>query len=150
MGFNRNALSTFATFYCGGWGLSFFLFLFLFFTSSLYVSSVLQVSDTGQYVCKVTNVAGQVDKNFHLNIYGSTLYLIINEKLCYFKQSLTLKNNLSPSSVPPSIDGPAEESVVETISNPATFACDATGIPPPSLIWLKNGRPIGTPVFKFK
>lgn len=43
----------------------------------------------------------------------------------------------------PSIDGPAEESVVETISNPVTFACDATGIPPPSLAWLKNGRPIG-------
>ncbi|XP_028442536.1 hemicentin-1 isoform X2 [Perca flavescens] len=72
-----------------------------------------EVSDTGQYVCKATNVAGQVDKNFHLNIY-----------------------------VPPSIDGPAEGSVVETISNPVTFACDATGIPPPSLTWLKNGRPI--------
>ncbi|XP_071373120.1 hemicentin-1, partial [Centroberyx affinis] len=72
-----------------------------------------EVSDTGQYVCKATNVAGQVDKNFHLNIY-----------------------------VPPSIDGPSEESVVETISNPVTFACDATGIPPPSLTWLKNGRPI--------
>ncbi|XP_051803642.1 hemicentin-1 [Acanthochromis polyacanthus] len=72
-----------------------------------------EVSDTGQYVCMATNVAGQVDKNFHLNIY-----------------------------VPPGIDGPAEESVVETISNPVTFACDATGIPPPSLIWLKNGHPI--------
>ncbi|KAM7409728.1 hypothetical protein PAMA_001291 [Pampus argenteus] len=72
-----------------------------------------EVSDTGQYVCKATNIAGQVDKNFHLNIY-----------------------------VPPSIDGPAEERVVETISNPVTFACDATGIPPPSLTWLKNGRPI--------
>ncbi|XP_032380766.1 hemicentin-1 isoform X2 [Etheostoma spectabile] len=72
-----------------------------------------EVSDTGQYVCKATNVAGQVDKNFHLNIY-----------------------------VPPSIHGPAEENVVETISNPVTFACDATGIPPPSLTWLKNGRPI--------
>lgn len=32
-----------------------------------------QVSDTGQYVCKATNVAGQVDKNFHLNIYGTEL-----------------------------------------------------------------------------
>ncbi|XP_049335709.1 hemicentin-1 isoform X1 [Astyanax mexicanus] len=72
-----------------------------------------EVSDTGQYVCKATNVAGQVDKNFHLNIY-----------------------------VPPSIDGLAEEHVVETISNPVTFACDATGIPPPSLTWLKNGRVI--------
>lgn len=46
-------------------------------------------------------------------------------------------------SVPPSIDGPAEEHVVETISNPVTFACDATGIPHPSLTWLKNGRVIG-------
>ncbi|KAJ0032742.1 hypothetical protein NQD34_002823 [Periophthalmus magnuspinnatus] len=72
-----------------------------------------EVSDTGQYVCKATNVAGQVDKNFHLNIY-----------------------------VPPSIDGPSEETFVETISNPVTFACDATGIPPPSLTWLKNGLPI--------
>ncbi|CAB1323870.1 unnamed protein product, partial [Coregonus sp. 'balchen'] len=72
-----------------------------------------EVSDTGQYVCKATNVAGQVDKNFHLNIY-----------------------------VPPSIDGPAEENIVETISNPVTFACDAIGIPPPSLTWLKNGRTI--------
>ncbi|TSL47575.1 Hemicentin-1 [Bagarius yarrelli] len=72
-----------------------------------------EVSDTGLYVCKASNVAGQVDKNFHLNIY-----------------------------VPPSIDGPAEEHVVETISNPVTFACDATGIPHPSLTWIKNGRVI--------
>ncbi|MCJ8749980.1 hypothetical protein PDJAM_G00193750 [Pangasius djambal] len=72
-----------------------------------------EVSDTGLYVCKASNIAGQVDKNFHLNIY-----------------------------VPPSIDGPAEEHVVETISNPVTFACDATGIPHPSLTWLKNGRVI--------
>nr|XP_061831771.1 hemicentin-1-like isoform X1 [Nerophis lumbriciformis] len=74
---------------------------------------VSEVSDTGQYVCKATNIAGQADKNFHLNIY-----------------------------VPPSIDGPAEEKVVETITNPVTFACDATGIPLPSLTWLKNGQPL--------
>ncbi|KAM3620522.1 uncharacterized protein V6R79_024924 [Siganus canaliculatus] len=72
-----------------------------------------EVSDTGQYVCKASNIAGEVDKNFHLNVY-----------------------------VPPSIDGPAEEDVVETISNPVRFACDAAGIPPPSLSWLKDGRPI--------
>ncbi|XP_064928861.1 hemicentin-1 isoform X2 [Columba livia] len=72
-----------------------------------------EVSDTGQYVCKAINIAGQDDKNFHLNVY-----------------------------VPPTIEGPEEESVNETISNPVTFVCDATGIPPPTLVWLKDGKPI--------
>ncbi|XP_010148594.1 PREDICTED: hemicentin-1-like, partial [Eurypyga helias] len=72
-----------------------------------------EVSDTGQYVCKAINIAGRDDKNFHLNVY-----------------------------VPPHIEGPEQESVNETISNPVTFVCDATGIPPPTLVWLKNGKPI--------
>uniref|UniRef100_A0A4W3JWV4 Hemicentin 1 n=1 Tax=Callorhinchus milii TaxID=7868 RepID=A0A4W3JWV4_CALMI len=75
--------------------------------------SGVEVSDTGQYVCKATNVAGQADKSFHLNIH-----------------------------VPPSIEGPAQETINEVISNPVTFACDATGIPPPTLTWLKSGRAI--------
>ncbi|NWT15620.1 HMCN1 protein, partial [Vireo altiloquus] len=72
-----------------------------------------EVSDTGQYVCKAINIAGRDDKNFHLNVY-----------------------------VPPSIEGPEQELVSESISNPVTFVCDATGIPPPTLVWLKNGKPI--------
>lgn len=40
-------------------------------------SPFFQVSDTGQYVCKATNVAGQVDKNFHLNIYGTKLFVVL-------------------------------------------------------------------------
>uniref|UniRef100_A0A3P9M5Z2 Hemicentin 1 n=1 Tax=Oryzias latipes TaxID=8090 RepID=A0A3P9M5Z2_ORYLA len=73
-----------------------------------------EVSDTGQYVCIATNVAGQVDKNFHLNIH------------------------------PPRIDGSVRESLVEIISNSVSFACDASGIPPPNLSWLKNGQPINS------
>nr|XP_005290755.1 hemicentin-1 isoform X1 [Chrysemys picta bellii] len=72
-----------------------------------------EVSDTGQYVCKAINIAGRDDKNFHLNVY-----------------------------VPPTIEGPEQDWINETISNPVTFACDATGIPPPTLIWLKNGKHI--------
>ncbi|XP_036128071.1 hemicentin-1 [Molossus molossus] len=72
-----------------------------------------EVSDTGQYVCRAINVAGRDDKNFHLNVY-----------------------------VPPSIEGPEREVVVETISNPVTLTCDATGIPPPTITWLKNHKPI--------
>uniref|UniRef100_A0A8C3J6R6 Hemicentin-1 n=1 Tax=Calidris pygmaea TaxID=425635 RepID=A0A8C3J6R6_9CHAR len=72
-----------------------------------------EVSDTGQYVCKAINIAGRDDKNFHLNVY-----------------------------VPPNIEGPEQEFINETVSNPVTFVCDATGIPPPTLVWLKNGKPI--------
>ncbi|XP_044243814.3 hemicentin-1 isoform X3 [Ursus arctos] len=72
-----------------------------------------EVSDTGQYVCRAINVAGRDDKNFHLNVY-----------------------------VPPSIEGTENEVVVETISNPVTLTCDATGIPPPTIAWLKNHKPI--------
>ncbi|NXO39218.1 HMCN1 protein, partial [Locustella ochotensis] len=72
-----------------------------------------EVSDTGQYVCKAINIAGRDDKNFHLNVH-----------------------------VPPSIEGPEQELISESISNPVTFVCDATGIPPPTLVWLKNGKPI--------
>ncbi|XP_068809626.1 hemicentin-1 isoform X3 [Struthio camelus] len=72
-----------------------------------------EVSDTGQYACKAINIAGRDDKNFHLNVY-----------------------------VPPNIEGPEQERVNETLSNPVTFVCDATGIPPPTLTWLKNGKPI--------
>ncbi|XP_047561044.1 hemicentin-1 isoform X2 [Lutra lutra] len=72
-----------------------------------------EVSDTGQYVCRAINVAGRDDKNFHLNVYVS-----------------------------PSIEGPENERVVETVSNPVTLTCDATGIPPPTIAWLKNHKPI--------
>lgn len=46
--------------------------------------------------------------------------------------------------VPPSIEGPEKEMVVETISNPVILTCDATGIPPPTIVWLKNHKPIGS------
>uniref|UniRef100_H0WC62 Hemicentin-1 n=1 Tax=Cavia porcellus TaxID=10141 RepID=H0WC62_CAVPO len=72
-----------------------------------------EVSDTGQYVCRAINVAGRDDKNFHLNVY-----------------------------VLPSIEGPESEVIVETVSNPVTLTCDATGIPPPMITWLKNHKPI--------
>uniref|UniRef100_A0A8C3GM35 Hemicentin 1 n=1 Tax=Cairina moschata TaxID=8855 RepID=A0A8C3GM35_CAIMO len=72
-----------------------------------------EVSDTGQYVCKAINIAGQDDKNFHLSVY-----------------------------VPPHIEGPEQEWMNETIGNPITFVCDATGIPPPKLAWFKNGKPL--------
>lgn len=53
-------------------------FLVVVFLHILICLLCFQVSDTGQYVCKATNVAGQVDKNFHLNIYGRSLQIFID------------------------------------------------------------------------
>uniref|UniRef100_A0A8C1I841 Cell adhesion molecule-related/down-regulated by oncogenes n=1 Tax=Cyprinus carpio TaxID=7962 RepID=A0A8C1I841_CYPCA len=69
---------------------------------------------------------------------GRTLQ-ILKAKIYHWFKLLSLCDLCA---VPPRLDGPAVERVVETISNPITFACDATGIPPPSLTWLKNGRVI--------
>ncbi|NXX95340.1 HMCN1 protein, partial [Centropus bengalensis] len=61
---------------------------------------------------------------------------------CTCRDSAPVKELFCSYWLPPSIEGPEQESVSEAISNPVTFVCDATGIPPPTLVWLKNGKPI--------
>eukprot|EP00079_Xenopus_tropicalis_P024320 XP_012816895.1 PREDICTED: hemicentin-1 [Xenopus tropicalis] len=73
-----------------------------------------QVFDTGEYECIVTNVVGQDNKKFFLNVY-----------------------------VHPSIQGLQNEYHNGIIQNSVTFSCDAYGIPVPTLRWLKDGHPIG-------
>ncbi|XP_008936946.1 PREDICTED: hemicentin-1-like, partial [Merops nubicus] len=74
-----------------------------------------QVSDTGRYVCVAANVAGLSDRKYDLNVH-----------------------------VPPSIAGylqtPENISIVE--KNPISLVCEASGIPLPSITWLKNGWPV--------
>ncbi|XP_040215726.1 hemicentin-1 isoform X1 [Rana temporaria] len=72
-----------------------------------------QVSDTGEYECVATNVAGQDKKTFLVNVY-----------------------------VPPSIQGPQVEYNNGIIENSVTLHCNAYGIPPPTITWLKDGNPI--------
>lgn len=48
-----------------------------------------------------------------------------------------------PPPVPPVLDGPLHESVTQTLGTHATLLCEATGVPVPSVTWLKDGSPIG-------
>ncbi|KAM9858177.1 hemicentin-1 [Aulostomus maculatus] len=73
----------------------------------------VQITDGGTYTCKVSNVAGQVDRTFRLTVY-----------------------------VPPVLDGPLQESLNSTLGSHVALVCEASGVPVPSITWLKDGTPI--------
>nr|XP_057926871.1 hemicentin-1 [Doryrhamphus excisus] len=73
----------------------------------------VQMADGGTYTCKVSNVAGQVDRTFRLAVY-----------------------------VPPALDGPLQEAQNYTLGSHVSLRCEASGVPVPSITWLKDGTPI--------
>lgn len=50
---------------------------------------------------------------------------------------------LFSSLVPPVLDGPLHESLTQNLGSHVTLLCEATGVPVPSITWLKDGTPIG-------
>ncbi|XP_061672486.1 hemicentin-1 [Syngnathoides biaculeatus] len=73
----------------------------------------VQMADAGTYTCKVSNVAGQVDRTFRLAVH-----------------------------VPPVLDGPLQVAQNFTLGSHALLRCEASGVPVPSITWLKDGSPI--------
>ncbi|KAM9391508.1 hemicentin-1 [Pholidichthys leucotaenia] len=73
----------------------------------------VQMGDSGTYTCKVSNVAGQVDRTFRLTVH-----------------------------VPPDLNGPLREFLNYTLGSHVSLLCEATGIPIPTITWLKDGAPI--------
>lgn len=69
----------------------------------------------GQYSCIASNLAGIADQNFFVDV-----------------------------SVPPSIlqTENSTDEILAIVNHPVTIKCPANGIPPPSIQWFKNGRPI--------
>ena len=47
------------------------------------------------------------------------------------------------SSVPPALAGPLQEYQNYTLGSHVSLLCEATGVPAPSITWLKDGTPIG-------
>uniref|UniRef100_A0AAV2L311 Ig-like domain-containing protein n=1 Tax=Knipowitschia caucasica TaxID=637954 RepID=A0AAV2L311_KNICA len=79
------------------------------------VVSRAQLSDTAWFQCVATNEAGDHERDFNVLVH-----------------------------VPPSIRsaGAAERSVV--LQKSLSLECISSGVPPPSITWLKNGRPLDT------
>ncbi|XP_035222665.1 hemicentin-1-like isoform X3 [Stegodyphus dumicola] len=74
----------------------------------------IQISDSGTYTCQAENIAGQAKKDIKLFV-----------------------------SVPPDIDEKGKSKEYQVIlGKPLRIDCEASGTPPPSITWLKNGLPL--------
>ncbi|XP_060056373.1 hemicentin-2 isoform X2 [Erinaceus europaeus] len=72
-----------------------------------------QVSDKGLYSCKVNNVAGEAVRTFALTVQ-----------------------------VPPVFENPKTETLSQLAGNPLVLTCDVTGVPAPTVTWLKDRMPV--------
>lgn len=112
-----------------------------------------KVSDTGRYTCIAVNVAGQADSKHDVSVHGMNhlLFWAVSFKEprsgseCDIFFLFQFPHHLSVL-VPPSIIGQVEEpeNVSVVVKNPVALSCEASGIPLPSITWLKDGQPIKT------
>ncbi|XP_067825529.1 hemicentin-1-like [Heptranchias perlo] len=72
-----------------------------------------RVTDSGHYMCKVTNLAGHMKRTFRLSVHS-----------------------------PPTLEEPLQELVNLTAGSALVLSCHALGVPPPTITWLKDGEPI--------
>ncbi|XP_075415669.1 hemicentin-2 [Tenrec ecaudatus] len=76
-----------------------------------------QVSDRGVYSCKVNNVAGEAMRTFVLTVQ-----------------------------VPPTFENPKMETVSQVAGSPLVLTCDVSGVPAPTVTWLKDRMPVESSV----
>ncbi|XP_066112042.1 hemicentin-2 isoform X1 [Saccopteryx bilineata] len=76
-----------------------------------------QVSDKGLYSCKVNNAAGEARRTFVLTVQ-----------------------------VPPAFENPKPETVNQVAGKPLVLTCDVTGVPAPTVTWLKDRMPVESSV----
>ncbi|XP_012576655.1 PREDICTED: hemicentin-2 [Condylura cristata] len=76
-----------------------------------------QVSDKGLYSCKVSNAAGEATRTFILTVQ-----------------------------VPPTFKNPKTEVVSQVAGSPLVLTCDVTGVPAPTVTWLRDRMPVESSV----
>ncbi|KAM8933893.1 hemicentin-2 [Pelodytes ibericus] len=91
----------------------------------------IRLSDSGRYTCVATNVAGEDERDFYVNVQVPPV----------FHRPGTLSAALELS-----LREDDEEELTEhrevVATNPITLYCDTNAIPPPTLTWYKDGQPI--------
>ena len=97
-----------------------------------------QPSDAGGYACGARNEPGSVMQQATLTVHSELHSL--NTWCCLYIQYVTMFHSLWYSVVP-NITFPVDgQMYTVNETDPVTFNCSATGIPPPEISWIRNGE----------
>ncbi|XP_072488821.1 hemicentin-2 isoform X7 [Notamacropus eugenii] len=77
----------------------------------------VQIADKGLYSCKVSNIVGEAVRTFVLTVQ-----------------------------VPPVFENPETETLSQVAGKPLVLVCDVTGVPAPTVTWLKDRMPVESSV----
>ncbi|XP_056395554.1 LOW QUALITY PROTEIN: hemicentin-2 [Hyla sarda] len=91
----------------------------------------VRVSDSGRYTCVATNVAGEDEREFQVNVQVPPIFH---------------RPGGSSAALELALREDEEEELTEhrevVASNPVSLYCDTNAIPPPTLTWYKDGKPV--------
>ncbi|KAM4020614.1 hemicentin-2 [Anomaloglossus baeobatrachus] len=91
----------------------------------------IRVTDSGRYTCVATNVAGEDEREFQVKVQVPPIFHRPGGPSAAFE--LAFRED-------------EEEELTEhrevVASNPVSLYCDTNAIPPPTLTWYKDGKPV--------
>ncbi|KAM4696629.1 hemicentin-2 [Rhinophrynus dorsalis] len=89
----------------------------------------IRVADSGRYTCVATNIAGEDEREFYVNVQVPPVFH---------------RPGSSSAALELDIREDDEEELTEhrevVATNPITLYCDTNAIPPPTLTWFKDGQ----------
>lgn len=100
-----------------------------------------QLSDAGIYKCVAVNLAGAAEKVYSLQVFGWCFAGVII--LSLYQRPYPTILEIFLLTVPPEISSRGG-TVTAVVNEAVKLECEASGVPVPSLTWLKDGSPVAS------